>query len=214
MDFIHIDRLELECIVGVRPRERHRKQPVRLDVVLGLDVSRAGRTGRIVLTCDYDRVASETTTLLRFREYKLIEVATEELSAMLFGLHPPLESVELRLEKPAALRGLARSASVQITRKRADFPRRQISTAYGELEVLLETHEAGLYLVHVDPARELPVCDGARRELEWTVSGELTPEVGAHDAHVVWAEGRSRTYVNRTSERATLFCCASPPLAK
>lgn len=214
MDFIHIDRLELECIVGVRPRERHRKQPVRLDIVLGLDASQAGRTGRIALSCDYDRVASETATLLRFREYKLIEVATEELSAMLFGLHPPLESVELKLEKPAALRGLAQAASVQITRHRRDFPRTRTTTGFGEIETLLETYEAGLYLLHVDPGCELPARDEAHRELEWTVSGELTPGVGAHDAHVVWKDGRSCSYANRTADRATLFCCASPPLAK
>lgn len=212
MDFIRIEQLELECIVGVRPRERRKKQPVRLDLGLGLDVSRAGRTGRIALTCDYDRIASETTTLLRFREYQLIEVATEELAAMLFGLHPPLEVLEVRLEKPEALRGVARGASIAVSRSRADFPRRRQRTAYGEIEVLLETYEAGLYLVHVEPGRSLPVQAGKRRELAWTVAGELVPKVGDHGAPGVWADGRVCGYENRSSERSTLFCCACPPL--
>lgn len=212
MDFIRIEQLELECIVGVRPRERHRKQPVRLDVVLGLDLSHAARTGRITLTADYDRVATEATTLLRFREYQLIEAATEELSAMLFGLHPPLESVELTLEKPAALRGVARGASVKVARRRSDFPRRRVPTAFGELEILLETHEAGLYLVHVEPGRELPRRAVAHRELEWAVSGELSPPVGAHGAPVIWAEGRARGSLNSGAARVTVFSCVSPPL--
>src|SRR5262245_34676097 len=109
MDEIRIEALELSCIVGVRRRERRKKQLVRLDLTLGLDVSKAGQTGRIALTCDYSRVADEVTELLRFRAYRLIEVATEELAAMLFGVHPMLQQVDIRLEKPGALANRARS---------------------------------------------------------------------------------------------------------
>ncbi len=77
MDVIRVHRLELDCIVGIRPPEREHQQRVRLDLGLHADVSQAGRTGRISLTADYDQVAHEVAALLGFRRYHLIEMAAE-----------------------------------------------------------------------------------------------------------------------------------------
>jgi FolB domain-containing protein len=87
MDVVRIHRLELDCIVGIRPQEREHRQRVRLDIALHADLSQAGRLGRISLTADYDRVAHEVTALLGFRHYHLIEMAAEEVAAMLLGIH-------------------------------------------------------------------------------------------------------------------------------
>ena len=95
-DVIEIRGLALDCVVGIRPEEREREQPVRLDLSLGLDLSSAGRSGRIAETCDYDRVADEVIALLRFRRYRLIEGAVEEVAAMLLGVHAPLVRVRVR----------------------------------------------------------------------------------------------------------------------
>jgi FolB domain-containing protein len=213
MDFIHIDGLLLDCIVGVRPFERRRPQPVRLDIGLGLSLSEAGRTGRIGHTCDYDRVADEVRTLLRFRAYRLLEVAAEELSAMLFAAHPALEQVRIRLDKPTALHGRARSAGVEVTRHRDEFPTRRTPRAFGEVEALLETDEAGLYLVHVEPGRaidfELPPGVSV---MQWLVEGELT--CGGQRCWVGEPMGlpRSGCVTNAVSgERgAVLFWCTCP----
>ncbi|MBM4363174.1 MAG: dihydroneopterin aldolase, partial [Deltaproteobacteria bacterium] len=75
MDLIRIRGLEFDCIVGLRPHEREREQRVHLDLALGLDLSPAGRQGRIALTCDYDEIATEVMAMLRFRRYQLIEMA-------------------------------------------------------------------------------------------------------------------------------------------
>ena len=72
MDVIRIHRLQLDCIVGIRPSEREVEQRVRLDLGLHADVSQAGRTGRNSLTADYDQVAHEVAALLSFRRYHLI----------------------------------------------------------------------------------------------------------------------------------------------
>jgi len=214
MDTICIDGLELACIVGVRPRERRRKQTVRINLSLGLDLSRAGHSGRITQTCDYAQIADELTALLQFREYQLIEVATEEVSAMLFGVHPVVERVEIELEKPAALRGRARSASVRIERRHSDFPRRREPTTYGEREVLLETHEAGLYLFGIDSGKTLHIdTSRSARRLEWLVSGELMR--GPHalrDAEPRTVQKRTEPVINSSDRRATLFSCTTPRL--
>ncbi|HEY3497860.1 MAG TPA: dihydroneopterin aldolase, partial [Polyangiaceae bacterium] len=118
MDTIRISGLELDCIVGVRPAERRRRQRVRLSIALELDTSRAGLSERIAHTVDYSVVADQVTELLCFREYRLVETATEEIAAMLLGVHPSAERVSVTLEKPEALRGRAAHGSVSIERAR------------------------------------------------------------------------------------------------
>jgi len=213
MDFIHIDGLLLDCIVGVRPFERRRPQPVRLDLGLGLSLSEAGRTGRIGHTCDYDRVADEVRTLLRFRAYRLLEVAAEELSAMLFAAHPALEQIRIRLDKPTALHGRAQSAGVEVTRHRGEFPTRRVPRTFGQIEALLETDEAGLYLVHVEPARgiDLELPPGVAL-MQWLVEGELTRDGRRCCVGEPIGLPRSGSLMNAVSGQhgASLFWCTYP----
>jgi len=207
MDEIRIEGLELVCIVGVRPRERRRKQRVRLDIRLYLDAAPAGRTGRIGLTCDYSRIADEVARLLRFRAYRLVEVATEELAAMLFAAHPLLEQVDLRLEKPQVFQGRARSASVRIHRERGQFPSVRAGQDFGEIETKLETHEAGLYVLSVQPGRKLSRLSSAERQLAWLTAGELF--VGDR-GYGVGDPLPQATVENRSSETARVFLCTVP----
>jgi len=208
MDWIRIDGLELDCIVGVRPRERRRPQAIRIDLRLGLDLSHAGHTGRIGQTADYSRVADEVTALLRFRQYQLIEVATEELTAMLLAVHPMLERVEIRLEKPAALHGRANAASVEVRRQQSDFPRRRQDTAFGEVETLLDTHEATLELVHVDAGKSLTQEGRSGRRLEWLVNGQVDAAgASLREGEPLIVTPSSGALVNAGAERAVLFHC-------
>lgn len=215
VDRIHIKGLELDCIVGVRPLEREREQRVHLDVAMELDLSAAGRTGRIALTCDYSEIAEEIIAMLRFRRYHLIEMATEEIAAMLLGVHPEMHAVEISLDKPAALDGRARAASVEIRRDRSRF---EPSPCAGlpEASVILETREAGLYRVTVGPGAELPARWGrGQAELEWLISGHLTDAGGALALHAprTRAEADSRAVLlNPGAEPAVLFRCVLPPL--
>jgi FolB domain-containing protein len=179
MDVVRIHRLELDCIVGIRPQEREHQQRVRLDIGLHADLSHAGRTGRISLTADYDQVAHEVAALLAFRHYHLIEMAAEEVSAMLLGVHAGVHRVDLRIEKPGALEGRARAASVEVRRARKDYPVNALSGEQAGCDVLLETREARLELVLIGPERVAPVSPGfAARALAWVVEGEVHTERG------------------------------------
>lgn len=217
-DAILIEGLELDCIVGLRPHERVRAQPVVLDLELGLSLASAGRSGRIGHTCDYDLVAESVRALLAFREYHLVEAATEELAAMLLGLHPALERVRIRIAKPAALLGRARSAAVQIERTSADFPRRRLAHGQETLEVLLETREAGLYAVVVAPGapvdREL--CAATRREgrraTAWVVRGMVTTAAGNRGPGAAVELEDAAGVTSERESPALLFLCTTPPL--
>ena len=214
MDFILIEGLEVSCIVGVRPFERRLPQSVRLDLSLGLDLSVAGRSGRISHTCDYDRITDEVRALLRFREYRLIEVATEELAAMLFGVHPPLVQVDIRLDKPTALHGRARGAGVKVSRRREQLLTQPEPAQFGTVEPLLEAEEAGLYLLNIAVGQRLsPAAVGPVRLLEWVVAGELHHEGRRRVAGDPIPPARQGfgAYQNLSERDATLFCCATPP---
>lgn len=212
MDVVRIHRLELDCIVGIRPSERSRQQRVRLDLGLHADVSRAGRSGRIVLTADYDRVAHEVVALLSFRHYHLIEMAAEEIAAMLLGLHPPVHSVELRIEKPGALHGRARAASVEVRRSREDFPEEIQPRRYGSRQLLLETRDGQLELLRVEPGRVVSDAGEPGAELlSWIAGGCLESDGQLLDeslpAGAISGQRALTPVRNPGSETARLFRC-------
>jgi FolB domain-containing protein len=205
MDSIHISGIELMCIVGIRPAERRRRQRIRLSVELEVDLARAGVTERIANSVDYSVVTDEIAQLLRFRQYRLVETATEEVSAMLLGVHPTVERVSVTLEKPEALRGRAAWGGVSISRSRRSS--RTAPEPYGASELLLETAEATLFLHHVEPGHSL--AERAPRDtprLGWLVSGQLgeKPVVSHHDPREL---DRILTVKNHAGERATVFLC-------
>lgn len=216
-DRIVLRGLEVPSIIGVHPHEREQAQPLLLDVELTMDLRPAGQSGRIAQTCDYSAVALEARALLKFRKYQLLEAAAEELSAMILGVHPGVESVKLRLTKPQALAAFGTGAAVEVERTPADYPRTDEDAAFGSVEILLETREAGLYLLHVDPENAIaPHHHRVMSELEWLVDGELwwddkrIPE----RRPVQWEKGRVHGYRNRTDVRATVFCCDVPPFIR
>lgn len=214
-DRIEIDGLAVQCVIGVRPEERDSEQTVLVDFGIEVALRDAGRSGRIADTCDYAAVAEEVTALLRFRRFKLLENAAEEIAAMVLGLHRGTR-LDLRLRKPGALAN-AQSGGVSVSRTPHDFPRRREAARFGEVEVLLETREAGLYLLHVESQHMIPRHHHqVMRELEWLVDGELIdaiddPRPIERRVPRVWPHGLVHGYVNASDARATLFCCDTPP---
>jgi hypothetical protein len=99
-------------------------------------------------------------------------------------------------------------------RDRAELAPRIVPMAFGDLEVLIETYEAGLYLLHVEPGRALELDPpAAGREHGWVVSGELTLGdgcLGGGDT-LPFGPRLSGLPVNQTQGRATVFYCSCPP---
>ncbi len=213
-DLLRLHALEVRCIVGVYPRERLRPQPVIVDLALGIDAVRAGRSGRIAHTVDYALVAEQARQLLRFREYRLIESATEELCALLFSSHAALEHVEVTLTKPLALGPRARGASVELRRSREQYQRRVVQREFGRLEVLLETEEACIATAFVQPGATLPVraLPGDAR-LDCLLAGELRwgGRIFKSGALHTWRLHEPLPPLDAGSHGAELSCCARTP---
>lgn len=222
-DTIEVQGLRVDCVLGVRSDERDREQSVRVDLRLLLDLAPAGISASIGDTIDYDRVSTEVAAMLRFRRYRLLENAAAELSAMLLGVHPALQALELRLAKPEALLGRAELASIVVARTRDDFPSRIEVTRFGEVERLLETKEAALHLLHVAPGTQLPpeAPHELHRTLTWVVHGQLwqgdeavLPFRPREHEHAPRTEPAlaGPGYRNGSDAVATLFRCECPPL--
>ncbi len=214
-DTIQIRDLAVDSVIGVLPHERSHEQPLVVDLDLRLDTRHAGRSGKIADTCDYDRIVVAVKALLQFRRYRLIEAAAEEVAAMVLGIGEVLERVTVEVRKPRALaRFGSAGVGVRIERGHEDFPRRLETTKFGEVEVLVETRDAGLYFLHVDAGKAIPPHHHrVMRELEWLVSGELWQGERRLEPMqpVEWLRGAVHGYENRGERRATLFCCDTPP---
>lgn len=189
MDEIRIHDLQTECIVGIHAHERTTPQTLVVNVTLYLDTRQAAATGRIGRTVHYAEVAEQVMTLLRFRRYRLLEVAATEIACMLLGLHERLARVRIEVQKPAALSGLAKAASLTIERDRSLLPSGSDGARAGSRAAVVDpgvvplwqSREASLTLVTVPPRGTLPLCCP-------DAQGHVDATVGASAAEL--AEGR------------------------
>jgi dihydroneopterin aldolase len=163
-DCILVEGQRVRCVVGVNPDEREREQTLVVDTALELSTRAAAHSGRIDHTIDYVEIARGIEALLRFRRYRLLESAAEELAAMAFAANPALVGVELTLRKPDALAGRASAAAISIARVAGDFPPDERVDGDGRSEILYRS--AGAELGRFWPS-------GERSAGQWQESGSL-----------------------------------------
>ncbi len=212
-DSILIKGLTISCLIGIYPDELTTKQPVVCDLEIGLDLSLAGRSGRISDTCDYGIVANEVTALMQFRKYGLLENAAEELAAMLFGIHKNILTLVIRIQKPRALKGKASVAAIEIRRANEHFSPKKTKSQFGEIELLLETRHAVLNLFHIDVHKEISFPQHKKmRGIEWLVKGNVVfnNQALTEFEPAVRLVGQPHSYRNTGDEKATVFSCEMP----
>jgi FolB domain-containing protein len=115
MDRIFIKDLLVRCVLGLTDEERREKQDVLINVVLFVDLARAGRSDRAEDTVDYRALKKEIFAAAEASEYHLAEALAERVANVC--LAHGVERVQVTVEKPGALR-FARSVAVEIERGR------------------------------------------------------------------------------------------------
>ena len=100
---IELERLEIDCIVGIHPFERVQEQKIFLDVLLEIDFAPAAASENVANTIDYTDVAATLTDLVRTRRYQLIETLAVEAADLLLSQHPQVERIQIAVHKPAAV---------------------------------------------------------------------------------------------------------------
>jgi FolB domain-containing protein len=116
MDCIHIRDLDIECIVGVLPEERHKPRTVRVNLRIGCDVASAGQSDCLADTVDYREVRDRVVAAVRESRDGLVERLAQRVADAALAVRG-VSSVTVVLDKPGALEG-ARSVAVEITRAR------------------------------------------------------------------------------------------------
>ncbi len=114
-DRIHIRDLRAQCIIGIYPEERTKKQEVVMNLTLYADLSRAGRSDAIADTIDYKALKKNILAAVEASDFQLIERLAEHIATIALGYG--FERVDVTVDKPGALR-FARSVAVEISRTR------------------------------------------------------------------------------------------------
>ncbi|MBV1906645.1 MAG: dihydroneopterin aldolase [Pseudomonadales bacterium] len=101
-DQIYIRDLEVETIIGLRPQERTKTQPIVINLWMAQDISKAACSQAIDETLDYGEIARKLTHLIKTSEYYLIEALAEAITEMLQNEFQ-VAWFRLQLSKPKAV---------------------------------------------------------------------------------------------------------------
>ncbi len=118
-DRIEVRGMRFAARHGVLPEEHDHPQPFEVDVVLELDLERAGRADDLSATIDYGVVFETARAIVEGPHADLIEALAERIAAALLAEHVPVGAVTVRVRKPhAPLPGRFEWAGVEIRRTR------------------------------------------------------------------------------------------------
>ena len=99
MDRIHIDGLEFHGFHGVPEAERAIGHRYRADLVLELDLRRAGESDDLSATIDYGEASLCALQIGAGASVQLVETLAERIAAALLARFPPVHAVEVRVAK-------------------------------------------------------------------------------------------------------------------
>jgi 7,8-dihydroneopterin aldolase/epimerase/oxygenase len=105
MDTIFISELKVKTKLGVPAWERMVTQTIILDIEIGYDLSKAGKSDAIADTIDYGAVVSRIHDTLKEHSFQLVEALAEHICQLILSEFGAL-SVKIKVAKPAILSGL------------------------------------------------------------------------------------------------------------
>lgn len=113
-DQIIIKDLLLRTIIGINEDERLNLQDVLINMTLDVDTKTAGQSDDIKDAVNYKTITKNVISLVESSRYLLVEKLAEEIAKVCLE-DSRVQSVQVRVEKPAALR-FSKSVGVQIKR--------------------------------------------------------------------------------------------------
>lgn len=116
MDRIVIGDLLVRCILGVNDGERREKQDVVINLAVYTDLEASGVSDRVEDTVDYRALKKRVLAMAESSSFHLEEALAHAVAALCLE-HPRVQRVDVRVEKPGALR-FARTVAVEISRSR------------------------------------------------------------------------------------------------
>ena len=117
MDTIFINELKVKTKLGVPAWERMVAQTIILDIEIGYDLSKAGKSDAIADTIDYGAVVTRIHATLKEHSFQLAEALAEHICQLILKEFK-VESVKVKVAKPAILPGL-KALGVVIERRKS-----------------------------------------------------------------------------------------------
>ena len=105
MDTIFISELKVKTKLGVPTWERMVAQTIILDIEIGYDLAKAGKSDAIADTIDYGAVVARIQGTLKEHSFLLAEALAEHICQLILNEFGAL-SVKIKVAKPAILAGL------------------------------------------------------------------------------------------------------------
>ncbi len=112
---ISVEDIRVRCIIGVYPRERRRRQPLRIDVLLNYTHEEVMHTDEISAGVDYSLVHQEIRWCAQTGRYQTLEALAYAISQKLSGVFPLIGRQIITIRKPRALPGTAVAGVVFMT---------------------------------------------------------------------------------------------------
>ncbi len=121
-DEILLEGMRFYAYHGVNPEERTLGQRFTIDVVLAVDLRRAGQSDDLDDTVSYSAVYKLVRRIVEGEPRQLIEAVAEEIAAAILTEFPPVERITVTVRKPEVpMKGsMLAAAGVRITRSRAE----------------------------------------------------------------------------------------------
>jgi len=119
-DAILIEGIEVPCSLGVTAEERAQRRPVRIDLVLGVDLERASRSDALADTVDYGAVWARVEAVAGEGEHLLVEALGRRLIDDLFARFEQIDWIRVEVRKPNPLRGVLDWTGCRLTRRRGE----------------------------------------------------------------------------------------------
>ena len=118
MDQITIRDLHLRTIIGINEEERRNRQDVLINILMDVDMRRAGASDDIDDAVNYRTITKRIIQMVENSRFYLVERMAAEIAAICLD-DTRVERVRVTVEKPGALR-FARCVGVTIERGRDD----------------------------------------------------------------------------------------------
>jgi dihydroneopterin aldolase len=117
-DTIFLRDLRVETVIGIWDWERKVRQIVSIDLELAADIRQAAATDNIDDALNYKAVAKRVQQFVGESSFQLVETLAEKIATLILDEFP-VPSVQVRVNKPGAIRG-ARDVGVLIRRSRLE----------------------------------------------------------------------------------------------
>ena len=102
MDTIFVSELKVKTKLGVPAWERMLAQTIILDIEIGYDLAKAGKSDAIADTIDYGAVVARIHATLKEHSFQLVEALAEHVCQLILKEFSAL-NVKTKVAKPAIL---------------------------------------------------------------------------------------------------------------